>query len=101
MKTLAPTRTSNGFHQDQRIQHPQYLPVVAALAETFVPALPDKAADAEKQGLHDLAQLQAFGGSSQSAQVDKVHLVASLAHYLRVLNFFCRSLSKIRKQYFP
>lgn len=54
------------------MKHVQYLPVVAALAETILPALPDKAAEAEKQGLHDFAQLQAFGGSSQTAQVEKI-----------------------------
>lgn len=97
MKTPAPTRTSNGFHQDQRIKHPQYIPVVAALAETFVPALPDKAADAEKQGLHDLAQLQAFGGSSQSAQVDKVHIVASLAHLQKLIAHTQATLFLIRR----
>ena len=71
-KKPAPTRTSNGFDQDEGVKHPQFLPVVAALAETFVPALPDKASDAERQGLRDFAQLQAFGGSQQPAQVEKV-----------------------------
>ena len=69
----APTRTSNGLGQDQGLKHPQYLSVIAALAETFVPGLPDKATDAERQGLRDFAQLQAFGGGQQPAQVEKVN----------------------------
>lgn len=54
------------------LKRTRYLPVISALAETFLPALPEKALAAEKQGQHDFAQLQAYGGGQQPAQVEKV-----------------------------
>lgn len=100
-QSAAPTRTSNGFNQDQGVKHVQYLPVVGALAETILPALPDKAADAEKQGLHDFAQLQAFGGSSQTAQVEKVGLVTADITQLHFLcpNFVWSSVNAVATEH--
>ena len=56
------------------LKRTKYLPVISALAETFLPASPDKAFAAEKQGQHDFAQLQAYGGGQQPAQVEKVSI---------------------------
>lgn len=66
------TSPVHSYPANVKVKHAQYLPIVAALAESFLPASPDRATAAEHQNLHDLAQLQAYGGSQQSAQVEKV-----------------------------
>ena len=68
------TSSDRPYPANVKVKHSQYLSIVAALAETFLPAFPDEAAAAEQHGLRDFAQLQAYGGGQQPTQVEKVRV---------------------------
>jgi hypothetical protein len=52
----------------------ELLPVIGALAETLLPAEPDRAAAAKNQGDTDLANFHNISGKQQSGQMQEVTL---------------------------
>jgi len=50
----------------------ELLPVIEALAETLLPAEPDRAAAAKNKGNTDLAKFYSISGKQQSGQMQEV-----------------------------